>query len=50
MGLTPVQERVHRFVHDYIQGHGYAPTYEKIRARFGFRSLNAVSKHLEQLS
>jgi repressor LexA len=49
MGLTPAQERVYRFVRDYMQEHGYSPSYEEIRSHLGFRSLNAVSKHLKQL-
>lgn len=49
MGLTPAQDRVYRFVYDYMQEHGHAPSYEEIRAHLGFRSLNAVSKHLKQL-
>ncbi len=49
MGLTPAQTRVYRFVQDYLQQHGYAPSYEEIRRHLGFKSLNAVSKHLKQL-
>jgi repressor LexA len=49
MGLTPAQERVYRFVRDYLQQHGYSPSYEEIRQHLGFRSLNAVYKHLKQL-
>jgi len=49
MGLTPAQERVYRFVRGYIDQHGYAPSYEEIRSSLGFRSLNAVFKHLKQI-
>jgi repressor LexA len=49
MNLTPAQERVYGFVRDYIQRHGYSPSYEEIRQNLGFRSLNAVFKHLKQL-
>lgn len=49
MGLTPAQERVYQFVRSYILEHGYAPSYEEIRIRMGFRSLNAVFKHLKQI-
>jgi repressor LexA len=49
MRLTPAQERVYRFVQEYMQQHGRAPSYEEIRSHLGFRSLNAVSKHLKQL-
>lgn len=49
MPLTPAQQRVYQFVQDYIQRNGSAPSYEEIRKHLGFRSLNAVSKHLKQL-
>ncbi len=49
MGLTPAQERVYRFVRNYIDQHGYAPSYEEIRSNLGFQSLNAVFKHLKQI-
>lgn len=49
MGLTPAQEKVHRFLLDYTQQHGHSPSYEEIRKHMGFRSLNAVYKHLKQL-
>lgn len=49
MKLTPAQERVYRFVQDYLAKHGYSPSYEEIRRGLGFRSLNAVSKHLKQI-
>jgi repressor LexA len=49
MGLTPAQERVYRFLEDHIRTHSHAPSYEEIRQHLGFRSLNAVSKHLKQL-
>jgi repressor LexA len=49
MGLTPAQERVYRFVREYIDRHGYAPSYEEIRSNLGFQSLNAVFKHLKQI-
>ncbi|MCE5334968.1 MAG: transcriptional repressor LexA, partial [Desulfobacteraceae bacterium] len=49
MKLTPAQERVYRFVRDYIDEHGYAPSYEEIRSNLGFQSLNAVFKHLKQI-
>lgn len=49
MSLTPAQERVYRFVQGYLQQYGHAPSYEEIRTHLGFRSLNAVFKHLKQL-
>ena len=49
MPLTPAQQRVYQFVQDYMERNGSAPSYEEIRKHLGFRSLNAVSKHLKQL-
>ncbi|MDA8308112.1 MAG: transcriptional repressor LexA [Deltaproteobacteria bacterium] len=49
VGLTPAQDRVYRFVKGYIDQHGHAPSYEEIRTNLGFKSLNAVSKHLKQI-
>jgi repressor LexA len=49
MTLTPAQQRVYRFVQDYLQQQGYSPSYEEIRRHLGFHSLNAVAKHLKQL-
>jgi repressor LexA len=49
MTLTPAQERVYRFLRQYLQHHGHAPSYEEIRRHLGFQSLNAVHKHLKQL-
>ncbi|MBF0495025.1 MAG: transcriptional repressor LexA [Deltaproteobacteria bacterium] len=48
-GLTPAQERVYRFLQDYIKQHEYTPSYEEIRRNFGYKSLNSVYKHLKQL-
>jgi repressor LexA len=49
MGLTPAQQRVYRFLQDYTHRQGHTPSYEEIRRHLGFRSLNAVYKHLKQL-
>ncbi len=49
MGLTPAQEKVYQFVRNFILLHGYAPSYEEIRTHLGFRSLNAVYKHLRAI-
>jgi len=47
--LTHRQKEVYTFLKGYIDRHGVAPTYEVIRRHFGFRSYNAVFKHLKQL-
>lgn len=49
MQLTPAQKRVHDFLHTYMAVHCHAPSYEEIRKHLGFRSLNAVYKHIKQL-
>ena len=48
-GITPAQEKVFRFVREYITRHGYSPSYEEVRRHLGFKSLNSVYKHLKQL-
>jgi len=47
--LTHRQKEIYAFLSAYIREHGIAPTYEEIRGHFGFRSYNAVFKHLRQL-
>lgn len=47
--LTHRQNEVYTFLRAYMNRHGVAPTYEEIRRHFGFRSYNAVFKHLRQL-
>ena len=47
--LTKRQKEVYDFLKAYMTEHGIAPTYEEIRRHFGFRSYNAVFKHLKQL-
>ena len=47
--LTHRQKEIYAFLKTYIQEHRTAPTYEEIRRHFGFRSYNAVFKHLRQL-
>ena len=49
MRLTPRQRQVYDFIRRFVRRRGYAPSYEEIRAHFGFRSYNAVQGHLKQL-
>ncbi len=49
MPLSPAQKRVYEFLRTYMSLHGHAPSYEEIRRHLGFRSLNAVYKHIRQL-
>jgi len=48
-GLTPAQQKVFSFVHDYAIRHGYSPSHEEVCRQFGYRSPNSVCKHLKQL-
>jgi len=48
-GITPAQEKVFRFLQEYITRNGYSPSYEEVRQHLGFKSLNSVYKHLKQL-
>ena len=47
--LTHRQKEIYAFLRAYTERHGVVPTYEEIRRHFGFRSYNAVFKHLKQL-
>ena len=49
MYLTPKQQAVYRFIHEYIESQGIAPSYDEIRRYFGFQSFQSVQKHLRQL-
>jgi len=49
MYLTEKQERVYRFLENYLRKNGWPPSYEEVRHALGFKSLNAVYKHLRQL-
>ena len=49
MNLTEKQRAVYRYIRQYIEKEGIAPTYDEIRRHFGFRSFQSVQKHLAQL-
>jgi len=49
MKLTKRQEEFLRFVSEYINDWGHAPSFEEIRRHFGFRSLNSVFTYLRVL-
>jgi repressor LexA len=49
MQLTEQQTRIYRYLEDYLRQNGRPPSYQEIQQYFGFRSLNAVAKHLKQL-
>lgn len=47
--LTKRQQQVYRFIRQYVQEHGYAPTVREIADRFQMRSPNGVMCHLRAL-
>ncbi|MGH7645186.1 MAG: transcriptional repressor LexA [Gemmatimonadales bacterium] len=49
MPVTRRQREILDYLGDYIQTHGYAPSFEEIAGRFGFRSLATVHEHLSNL-
>ncbi len=49
MKLTPKQKDVLAYIARYMDGWGHSPSFEEIRAHFGFRSYNTVSTYLRIL-
>ena len=47
--LTKRQKEVLDFVSQYIEDHGYAPSYREIAAAFNFGSVATVAEHIESL-
>jgi repressor LexA len=47
--LTPRQLAAYQFIDGFIDGRGYAPSYDEIRRHLRLRSLNAVAKLVAQL-
>lgn len=47
--LTPKEKNVLEFIENYIEGHGYSPSYMEIKDHFGFASNNSVQNYLKQL-
>ena len=48
--LTQRQAEIWQFIRSYQEAEGYPPSRAEIAARFGFRSLNAVTEHLKALA
>lgn len=48
--LTPRQFAVREFLRTYHRERGVMPSFDEIRAHFGFRSLSTVHMHLENLA
>lgn len=49
MALTKRQKEVLDFIAEYIQGHGYSPSYEEIGKALELASLATVHKHISAL-
>src|SRR5690606_10533182 len=49
MPLTRRQKEIMDFLQEYLEEHGYAPSFEEIAKHFGFGSLATVHEHLENL-
>jgi repressor LexA len=49
MALTRRQKQVFDFLVEFINGHGYSPSFEEIGAGLGLSSLATVHKHLQTL-
>jgi repressor LexA len=49
MQLTDKQKAVLGFIHQHIEEWGEAPSFDEIRAHFGFRSYNTVTTYLKIL-
>ena len=49
MAITKRQRQVYDYIHDFIQGHGYSPSFEEIGAGMGLSSLATVHKHVTNL-
>jgi len=48
--LTQRQAEIWQFIRSYQEAEGYPPSRAEIAARFGFRSVNAVTEHLKALA
>ncbi|MDE2805910.1 MAG: transcriptional repressor LexA [Gemmatimonadota bacterium] len=49
MPLTKRQKQILDFLKEFIGEHGYAPSFDEIRAAFGYTSLATVHEHLSNL-
>ncbi|MBN1781206.1 transcriptional repressor LexA [bacterium] len=47
--LTEKQQAVYRYLKQFIESRGFAPSFDEIRRHFGFQSFQSVQKHLAQL-
>ena len=49
MALTRRQRQVYDFIADFVQAHGYSPSFEEIGQGLGLHSLATVHKHISNL-
>ncbi|HLJ90684.1 MAG TPA: transcriptional repressor LexA [Candidatus Angelobacter sp.] len=49
MAITKRQRQVYDFIHDFVQQHGYSPSFEEIGMGMGLSSLATVHKHVSNL-
>ncbi len=49
MELTPIQERVLRYIEGFIKDHGYPPTVREVARAFGYRSPLSAKQHIDAL-
>lgn len=49
MALTRRQRQVYDFISDFVQEHGYSPSFEEIGEGLGLNSLATVHKHISNL-
>jgi len=49
MPLTKRQKEILNHIESFIDGHGYAPSFEEIAEEFGYSSLATVHEHLNNL-
>ena len=49
MALTRRQRQLYEFIGNFVQAHGYSPSFEEIREGMGLNSLATVHKHVTNL-
>ena len=49
MELTPIQERVLRYIEGFIKDHGYPPTVREVARAFGYSSPLSAKQHIDAL-
>jgi repressor LexA len=49
MALTRRQRQLYEFIANFVQAHGYSPSFEEIREGLGLNSLATVHKHVTNL-